>query len=158
MGKKSPSKAVMGKIKEIADSTAPGGEITDEQLATLAVLAANKDHLPRAKEIIQELLEANLRLRQALNEYDDLVLPFVARTKENLKAIRDVRMNTIPEVAQMMNSLRDVRKFFLDKDYKEEMVRLREFVELCERLKALKDSGFLDQVADTMLKLEQVKS
>jgi hypothetical protein len=31
-------------------------------------------------------------------------------------------------------------------------VRLREFVELCERLQKLKESGFLDAVADTMIK------
>jgi hypothetical protein len=156
MTKKGTSAATAAKVKEIVKDT-PEEEFSDEQLASLAVLAAKVEHLPRSKEVTAELLEVNLRLRHAINDYDDLVLPFVVKTKEHLKSIRDTRMSLIPEVAQMMNSLRDVRKFFLDKDYKEEMTRLREFVELCERLKVLKDSGFLDSIADTMLKLEQVK-
>jgi hypothetical protein len=52
-----------------------------------------------------------------------------------------------------MANLREVRAFFLDKDYATELARLREFVEVCERLKLLKDCGFLDTVADTMLRL-----
>ena len=38
-------------------------------------------------------------------------------------------------------------------DYKEEVARLKDFVDLCERLQKLKESGFLDSVADTMLGL-----
>lgn len=154
--KASQSKATAAKLQQIVQNTEEHN-LTDEQIASIAVLAANVEHLPRSKEITLELLEVNLKMRQALNEYDDLILPFISRTKEHLKSIRDARMNILPEVAQMINSLRDVRKFFLDKDYKEEMSRLKEFVELCERLQTLKENGFLDSVADTMLKLEQVK-
>lgn len=156
MSKQSRATAsVAAKIREIANDNEV--EIDDIKLAQLAVLAANAEHLPKNREAARELGEVTLKLRQALNDYDDLILPFVAGTKEQLKTIRDVRMNIIPEIAQLMNGLRDVRKFFLDKDYKEEMGRLKEFVELMERLQALKKSGFLDTVADTILKLEQVK-
>lgn len=128
--------------------------LSDEQLAELAVLAAKAEHLPKAKELLTELVETTLRLRQTLNDYDDLILPFTSRTHEHIKTIRSTRMTMISEVASMTNALRDVRKFFLDKDYHEEIKRLREFVELCERLKVLKDSGFLDSIVDTMLKLD----
>jgi hypothetical protein len=53
----------------------------------------------------------------------------------------------------VVNALKDVRQFFLGPDYEREQKRLVEFVDLCERLKRLKDSGFLDTVADTMIRL-----
>ena len=62
-------------------------------------------------------------------------------------------MTTTTEVAAMLKPLEDVRQFFLGKDHEAEVARLREFVDLCERLQKLKQSGFLDTVADTMLKL-----
>jgi hypothetical protein len=52
-----------------------------------------------------------------------------------------------------MASLKEVRQFFLEGDYEKEIERLHEFVDLCERLKALTQDGFLDAVADTLLKL-----
>ncbi len=78
---------------------------------------------------------------------------FRADTKRYLEDIRGSRFAVVTETAQMTNSLKEVRQFFLGGDYKEEIGRLREFVELCERLEKLKASGFLDLVADTMLRL-----
>jgi hypothetical protein len=52
-----------------------------------------------------------------------------------------------------MAALKEVRAFFIDKDYELERARLAEFISLCERLRALKESGFLDTVAETMLNL-----
>lgn len=57
------------------------------------------------------------------------------------------------ENRQLLASLRDVREFFLDDKHAVEVAKLKEFVELCERLQKLKASGFLDVVADTILKL-----
>jgi hypothetical protein len=53
----------------------------------------------------------------------------------------------------LLTALKDVRTFFLEGDYEKQIDRLREFIDLCERLKALKDSGTLDAIADTILKL-----
>jgi hypothetical protein len=54
-----------------------------------------------------------------------------------------------------MTALGDVRQFFLEDDYKKEIARLHEFIDLCERLKALKEEGLLDAVSDIILKLSQ---
>jgi hypothetical protein len=54
-----------------------------------------------------------------------------------------------------MGALKEVRQFFLEESYETEIQRLHEFIDLCERLQALKESGFLDIVADTMLKLDR---
>lgn len=71
-------------------------------------------------------------------------------------AIADARNKRFALDAEMRNilaSLGDIRKFFLDDRHEEEVRRLNEFVCLCERLKALKDEGFLDRIADTILSL-----
>ena len=78
---------------------------------------------------------------------------FRADTKRYLEDIRKTRFAIVTETSQMTGALKEVRQFFLGGDYKEEINRLKEFVDLCERLQILKESGFLDNVADTMLKL-----
>ena len=81
---------------------------------------------------------------------------FEASAKIHCEQIRGKRMAMVTEEAQMTNALKAIRQFFLGSDYKEEMARLTEFVDLCERLQRLKDSGFIDQIADTMLTLSAV--
>lgn len=71
-----------------------------------------------------------------------------------LHDVRNIRFAVVSEVAAMTKPLADVRQFFLGADYKEQITRLKEFVDLCERLQRLKASGFLDSVADTMLRLD----
>ena len=48
---------------------------------------------------------------------------------------------------------KEIRKFFMDDEHEKQIARLKEFVEVCERLNELKNSGFLDSVANTILKL-----
>jgi phosphoenolpyruvate-protein kinase (PTS system EI component) len=73
--------------------------------------------------------------------------------KEVIGNIRGLRMTATTEIAAVIKPLEDLRKFFLGAEHDKEVERLREFVDLCERLEKLKKSGFLDTVADTMLKL-----
>lgn len=73
-----------------------------------------------------------------------------------LHEIRTWRMAIDAEAGRALSQMGDVRKFFLSNDHPVEIERLRDFVGLCERLKALKDCGFLDDVADVILKLEEV--
>jgi len=49
--------------------------------------------------------------------------------------------------------LRDIRKFFLESDYKTEVERLERFVSLCREIKALKESGLFDAVCDTAIRM-----
>ncbi len=79
---------------------------------------------------------------------------FRADVKLYLEDIRQTRFAVVTETSNMTGPLKEVRQFFLGQDYKDQIARLREFVELCERLQKLKESGFLDKVADTMLRLD----
>lgn len=70
-----------------------------------------------------------------------------------LRNLRLIRMALESETKTCMKELSDIRKFFLNPEHEREVARLKDFVETCERLKTLKESGFLDAVADTILKL-----
>jgi len=76
-----------------------------------------------------------------------------AASKVFLDEVRQTKYATLAEVSALAAPLKDLREFFLGKDYDKQIQRLKEFAELCERLQKLKDSGFLDSVADTMLRL-----
>jgi hypothetical protein len=102
--------------------------------------------LPRAEDARKAVNELLDRLGMDMGDFRKL-------TKEFIEDIRQSRFTIVAEASTMSKSLREVRQFFIDKDYKEEITRLREFVELCERLVALKQNGTLDAITDTILKL-----
>lgn len=102
--------------------------------------------LPRAKDAraaVDELLDG---LGHDMTEFKHQCTAF-------LEDIRQTRFSIVAETSQMSKPLREIRQFFLDKDYQTEVARLKEFVELCERLVELKRTGILDAVTDTMIKL-----
>lgn len=118
----------------------------------------------RVAELVNEVAPGVKAAKDARATIDELLHgiggdmeKFQAATKLYLEDIRATRFAVVTETASMTKGLKEVRQFFLGGDYKEEIARLREFVELCERLQKLKESGFLDKVADTMLTLSVPK-
>ena len=101
----------------------------------------------------QEYSKANECLESEFKSTGLMVSHAKEMKKEVIDTFRAMRMTTTTEVAAMVKPLEELRKFFLGEDHQKEVDRLREFVDLCERLEKLKQSGFLDTVADTMLKL-----
>lgn len=63
------------------------------------------------------------------------------------------RMAIERESRLILSAVLDVRKFFLGDAHEQEVKRLREVVELMERLQALQKDGTLDKFADVLLKL-----
>jgi hypothetical protein len=98
-----------------------------------------------ARETVSELLRG---IGYEMEQFED-------NCRDHLNAIRGKRIAVVSEATQITNALKEVRQFFIGADYKTEMERLGEFVTLCERMQRLKDSGFLDRVADTMLNLAE---
>lgn len=111
----------------------------------------------QAPKIMSELAEKTAEAADVLDESVARVgkhlETFKPMKKEMIQELRGLRMTSTTEVAAMLKPLEDLRKFFLGDQHIEEVAKLKEFVELCERLERLKKSGFLDTVADTMLKL-----
>lgn len=101
------------------------------------------------------LVDGEKALRQAVGGAKDTMEELRSSSKVLLDEVRQTKYAVIAEVGAIVAPLKEVRQFFLGKDYESEISRLKEFVELCERLQKLKQSGFLDSVADTMLKLSE---
>jgi hypothetical protein len=74
-----------------------------------------------------------------------------------IKEIRDIRMVVVADVSHLLAHYKDIRQLFCGPDHTAEMARLREFVELCERLYALQKAGFVDKMADVLLRLSEEK-
>lgn len=109
--------------------------------------------MDKTQELVDRATDARAAIEVLSGSFQQNWMEFMDTADTRLKELRMTRISVDTEVRQIMSALRDVRGFFMDKDYEAERVRLREFVEICERLKALKESGFLDTVADTMLRL-----
>ena len=67
--------------------------------------------------------------------------------------MRELRFASESETRQLLASLKDVREFFLDPVHETQLARLAEFVTLLERLRSLQQSGFLELISDTILRL-----
>jgi len=125
-----------------------------------AYIATIGTEMERNAELIKavnvEVTESKKMLKTALNEImavDDLLQP---KLLEMIRRCRESRMAALTEVRGILSELKDVRKFFLDAEHTDEIERLERFVKVCLQLKALKEDGTLDALADTMLKLEGV--
>ena len=119
-----------------------------------AFLAEEISRLPKeTRPNVKAAEDARAIINELLDGIGGDMERFRANTKLYLDDIRQSRMGVVTETAQITKALHEVRQFFLGQDYKEQTARLKEFVDLCERLQKLKESGFLDSVADTMLRL-----
>lgn len=99
-------------------------------------------------------LAARKTLQTAIEGIGTAMHQFRPMSDEYVKDIRQCTSAAVFEVRNLIRACEDIRKFFISEQHTEEIKRLSEFVALCERLQALKTSGFLDSVVDTILKLE----
>lgn len=145
--------------KEKANFTDPAltphldGRIDMDVLAARIVAQLQRDVPKELRDLAMAAVNARKALDASIDDIGSSQSEFERVTKAAAQAVRMHRMTTVSECASMVNALKDVRQFFLGPDYERERQRLADFVELCERLQRLKDSGFLDTVADTMLRM-----
>jgi hypothetical protein len=130
---------------------------TDDMIkavATTSVEAAER----RPKQIgslTEQTLEAKAALIEAVKGIGAVVEGFEPVKKDFLASILSFRMTAVAEIGKARQELELVRKFMIGPDHTKEIAALKEFVELCERLQKLKESGFLDAMAETMLRLAE---
>lgn len=124
----------------------------DEYMQKMAVKFA-EEAAQRVGLWTEEAKKANAVLRTEMDAVGSIIEDAKEMKKLFIETLRGMRTTSTTEVAAMMKPLEDLRKFFLGADHQKEVDRLKEFVELCERLEKLKKSGFLDSVADTLIKL-----
>ena len=132
-----------------------GEEMVDQEFFNNAIIAEVNELPNRMNPQIKAAREAREIVRELLKGIGHEMTQFEENCRDHLNAIRGKRIAMVSEATSITAALKEVRQFFIGSDYKLEMERLGEFVSLCERLQKLKDSGFLDQVADTMLNLAE---
>lgn len=147
---KHPMEAVHG---EVVDAQQP--KTKEEWIKELS-----EGILKRRTELEDKNVDLALRVLAAMESMEWSVTHFSIAwqhwgetANERLHDLRMWRMAFDAEVKVLLRDAADIRNFFLDEKHIEEAKRLREFVELCERLKALKADGTLDAITDAILKL-----
>lgn len=101
----------------------------------------------------KELTESKAILQNLANEIravQDIVGPALMAHAQQL---RSARMTVVSELQTSLVALREVRKFFLESDYADEMDRLERFVRVCKEVQVLKQSGVFDAVVDSAIRL-----
>lgn len=106
------------------------------------------------EQLVNRVSDARKALEICATSYKQAWAEWLKVSEAVLPEFRSWRMAMDSELTHSLKSFGEVRKFFLSPDHDKEIARLREFVELCERLKQLKEAGFLDKVTDTILRLE----
>lgn len=104
-------------------------------------------------ELVRAAQDASLALKMVSEQFEAQWKRDEAMRTKVLREFREWRMAMDGEIHKLVASCADVRKFFLGPDHEKEIARLKEFIELCERLQALQKSGMLNNVADVILKL-----
>lgn len=138
--------------QSLADSKAKDPAVFNATVGN-ALVSSTVKSASEAEKLVERVTEARAALEILVDQFKASWIEFTETGDERLKQLRMTRMATESEMRMLMASLREVRTFFLDSKHEAEVARLREFVDLCERLQKLKESGFLDSVADTMLRL-----
>lgn len=112
-----------------------------------------EDNVEKSEEIVERAKAATEAIDHLANNVKRSWMDCEKEITDAIKAARTKKFLVKTEMNSMLNQFKDVRKFFLADCHDEEVEKLERFVELCERLEKLKKSGFLDSVADTILKL-----
>jgi len=99
---------------------------------------------------VEESRKTLERLKGDVDALSDVVLPVLLK---HAQEIRSARMTVVSEVNTALTAMRDVRRFFLDAAYNEEMTRLERFVSVCKDIQQLKADGVFDAVCDSAIRL-----
>lgn len=105
------------------------------------------------KQINNEVTESLSILQKIHNDVLTARHQLEPELLEMTRSIRNTRMNTTIELNKALSSLREVRKFFLESDYKIEIQRMEAFVSLCDKINNLIKDGTVNAVCDVMIKL-----
>ena len=138
---------------KIVPGAPDGGVMLNLNEVTVRIIDEINRHPQKWTPLARAAVDAGGVLKESMSLLGGVMEDFTSKSKIMLEDIRQTRFSMVSEVNHMTKELKEVRQFFLGSDYKEEISRLREFVELCERLQKLKSSGMLDAIGDTMIKL-----
>jgi len=122
---------------------------------TGGIMVSVNEELKMANEQVEDSKKVLQGLYNDVRALNEQVSPMI---RSQILELRNARMSVVSEVQTMLVMMKDIRKFFLESDYKEEVERLGKFVALCKELEELKRGGTLDAVSDVIIKLSLKES
>lgn len=127
-----------------------------EALTTVAkqMIQESEKRPDQITDLLNKTLAAKEALFAAMNDLGQTVHGFKETTDNYSKDLHAFKSSVILDLSAAKKEMADVRRFFLEKDHVTEIDRLKEFLDLCDRFKKLKDAGGLDVITDCILKLE----
>jgi hypothetical protein len=134
------------------DRTPPHDKIRREDMVQ-QVIEALHEHDRELKPFIRAAINAVGAMSDAVRNVGSDMDAFEQGLKKWQGDIRTARMNFVSESGFILNGLKEVRQFFGGNAYEQQMARLSELAELCERLKKLRDDGVIDSLSDTIIRL-----
>lgn len=137
-----------GKVspRETADTTATVVHLVEQR---------NTD---RAQELAAIYKGAAERAVAAQREFIEIDQQIQESSRAALERARGFRMALNSEIGGIVSAMKEMKSILADERHSGEMARLREFVDISERLMAIKRSGTLDAMVDTLLKIEGVSN
>jgi hypothetical protein len=120
---------------------------------TLRIIEELNKHPQELTPLARAAIDSRAQVVETVEALNNVMETFRTGLSQWLQEVRGARMNFLHEINNILTPLRDVRQFFIGPDYEQEIQRMREFVELCERLQKLKEIGLLDAVADSLISL-----
>jgi hypothetical protein len=112
-----------------------------------------KAHVENTETLVQRAQDAADAMEFLLQNIQKPHAEYTEWIKTQLDGIRQSRMALENETRLMMLQFKEVRKFFLEETYEEEIARAYRFLNLCKEFKKLQDDGTLELLSDTILKL-----
>lgn len=146
-----PAQPAAGQQYEKKDNDVFNVEIATEAIKRTA------DSLTGIRKLVDEAMDARAALDILCDYWKKEWMDFMEQSDQRLRELRMARMAFEVETKVLMASLKDIRQFFLDKNYEDEMKRMKDFVAVCYQMQELKKSGFVDTIADTLIKLSEGK-
>jgi len=129
-------------------------QVLNGELANLLKVGSTMETtLGLTQAATEQAKAARKELETTANQVTELVGVVHPKMLEAIRQLRDSRMAMVREVHESLSALKDIRQFFLEDRHAEQISRLREFVAVCQALAQLKDSGVLDAVVDTVIRL-----
>ncbi len=123
--------------------------VLEDQLAVTVAQELVK-RTNRAQEDLIKLREDYEAAAEFLDKATDSVkviwMEWLEQSATYLKEVRTWRMALDMEVKNGTKATKELIDFFGTKENRENLTALREFVELCERMEKLKQSGFVERL------------
>lgn len=128
---------------------------TRERQVGSELIVRTEEAIAKDESFVKRVSDAAKALEETISSLRLEQMECLETSSKFLNDFRLTQMAVTTEIAKSLKAFSDVRQFFLSEEHIHQMVRLKEFVDTLSKLKEFKDSGFLDAVADTILKLEK---